>query len=140
HKVQLIVLDDSSDPSVAGRNARKLIEEEKVDILMGTSGVPSAIAMAQVGRESKTPMIGLTPILLAPADAEWVFTVAQPTPLMVSAVVDQMKRNGVKTVAYIGFSDAWGDLVYDALQKSAEAAGIKVVSNERYARSDPSVT
>src|SRR3954447_12338146 len=55
HKVQLIVLDDSSDPSVAGRNARKLIEEEKVDILMGTSGVPSAIAMAQVGRETKTP-------------------------------------------------------------------------------------
>ena len=138
-KVQLIVLDDASDPTTAGRNARKLIEEEKVDVIMGTSGVPAAIAMAQVGRETKTPMIGLTPIGLPPADAEWLFTVAQPTPLMVNAVVEKMKANGVKTVAYIGFTDAWGDLVYDALLKATEPAGIKVVANERYARSDQSV-
>jgi branched-chain amino acid transport system substrate-binding protein len=51
-----------------------------------------------------------------------------------------MKRNDVKTVGYIGFSDAWGDLVYAALNKAAEPAGIKVVSNERYARADASVT
>ena len=37
-KVVLTVLDDASDPTTAGRNARKLIEEEKVDIIMGTSG------------------------------------------------------------------------------------------------------
>jgi branched-chain amino acid transport system substrate-binding protein len=48
-KIQLIVLDDGSDPTTAGRNARKLVEEDKVDVLMGTSGVPAAIAMAQVG-------------------------------------------------------------------------------------------
>src|SRR5262249_28668273 len=59
-KVQLIVLDDASDPTNAGRNARKLVEEEKVDVLMGASGVPATIAISQVGRESKTPMIGLS--------------------------------------------------------------------------------
>ncbi len=139
-KVQLIVLDDGSDPTQAGRNARKLIEEDKCDVIMGTSGVPAAIAMTQVSRETKTPMIGLTPILIKPADAEWVVTVAQPTQLMVSAVVDRMKANGVKTVGYIGFSDAWGDLVYEALMKATETAGIKVLTNERYARPDPSVT
>ncbi|MEO6972106.1 MAG: ABC transporter substrate-binding protein [Rhodoferax sp.] len=140
HKIQLIVLDDGSDPTTAGRNARKLVEEDKVDLLMGTSGVPAAIAMAQVAREAKTPMIGLTPITLDPTENPWVVTVAQPTQLMVDAVVERMKRNGVKTVGYIGFSDAWGDLVYDALMKAAPADGIKVVSNERYARSDQSVT
>jgi branched-chain amino acid transport system substrate-binding protein len=139
-KIQLVVLDDNSDPSTAGRNARKLIEEEKCDVIMGTSGVPSALAMAQVAKETKTPMIGLTPISLDAADNPWVFTVAQPTQLMVDAVVDRMKANGVKTVGYIGFSDAWGDLVYDALMKATPAAGIKVVSNERYARADQSVT
>ena len=51
-----------------------------------------------------------------------------------------MKRDGVKTVGYIGFSDAWGDLVYNALKKAAEPAGIKVLTNERYARADTSVT
>jgi branched-chain amino acid transport system substrate-binding protein len=139
-KIQLIVLDDGSDPTTAGRNARKLIEEEKVDVLMGTSGVPSAIAMAQVGRETKTPMIGLTPIALDPAENPWVVTVAQPTQLMIDAVVERMKRNNVKTVGYIGFTDAWGDLVYNALMKAAPGAGIKLVSNERYARADASVT
>ncbi|MEO6033392.1 MAG: ABC transporter substrate-binding protein [Burkholderiaceae bacterium] len=140
HKIELIVLDDRSDPTTAGRNARKLVEEDKVDVLMGTSGVPAAIAIAQVAKESKTPMVGLTPILLDAADNSWVVTVAQPTQLMVDAVVERMQRNKVKTVGYIGFSDAWGDLVYDALMKAAPAAGIKVVSNERYARADQSVT
>src|SRR4051812_1798303 len=139
-KVQLIVLDDNSDPTTAGRNARKLIEEEKVDVIMGTSGVPAAIAMAQVARETSTPMIGLTPIALKGADLDWTVTVAQPTQLMVDAVVERMKKANVKTVAYIGFTDAWGDLVYDALMKAAEKGGIKVVTNERYARSDQSVT
>ena len=139
-KVQLIVLDDGSDPTTAGRNARKLVEEDKVDVLMGTSGVPAAIAMAQVGRDAKVPMIGLTPIQLNAAENPWVYTVAQPTQLMIDAVVERMKRNGVKSVGYIGFSDAWGDLVYNALMKAAPAAGIKVLGNERYARADSSVT
>lgn len=139
-KVQLIVLDDGSDPTAAGRNARKLVDEEKVDVLMGTSGVPAAIAMAQVGRDARVPMIGLTPILLDPAENAWVMTVAQPTQLMIDAVVERMKKDGVKSVGYIGFSDAWGDLVYNALMKAAPAAGIQVLGNERYARADASVT
>jgi len=51
-----------------------------------------------------------------------------------------MKKSGVKTLGYIGFSDAWGDLVYDAVTELAPLAGIKVISNERYARADSSVT
>ena len=139
-KVQLIVLDDGSDPTASGRNARKLVEEEKVDVLMGSSGVPATIAISQVGRESRTPTVGLSPIQLPPAEADWTVTVAQPPQLMIDAVVERMKANGVKTVGYIGFSDAWGDLVYNALVKAAEPAGIKVVSNERYARADQSVS
>ncbi len=139
-KVQLIILDDASDPSTSGRNARKLVEEEKVDVLMGGSGVPATIAISQVGRESKTPTVGLSPIQLPPAEADWTITVAQPPQLMIDAVVERMKANGVKTVGFIGFSDAWGDLVYNALVKAAEPAGIKVVTNERYARADQSVS
>ena len=139
-KIQLIVLDDGSDPTTAGRNARKLVEEDKVDVLMGTSGVPAAIAMAQVARDAKVPMIGLTPIQLDAAENPWVVTVAQPTQLMIDAVVARMKKDGVRTVGYIGFSDAWGDLVYNALIKAAPEAGIKVLGNERYARADASVT
>jgi branched-chain amino acid transport system substrate-binding protein len=139
-KIQLIVLDDGSDPTATGRNARKLVDEDKVDVLMGTSGVPAAIAMAQVARDAKVPMIGLTPIQLDATENPWVITVAQPTQLMIDAVVERMKKDGIKSVGYIGFSDAWGDLVYNALLKATHAAGIKVLGNERYARADASVT
>jgi len=55
-------------------------------------------------------------------------------------VVEHMKKQGIKTVGYIGFSDAWGDLVYDSLMQAAGPAGIKVLTNERYARADTAVT
>src|SRR4051794_33111988 len=55
--IKLIRLDDASDPSAATRNARKLVQEEKVDVLMGTSGVPGTVAMAVVAAETRTPMI-----------------------------------------------------------------------------------
>jgi branched-chain amino acid transport system substrate-binding protein len=138
-KVELIVLDDASDPTTAGRNARKLVVDDKVDVLIGTSGVPGAMAIAAVARETGTPLISPTPVVIPGADGAWTVTVSQPFPLMVAAVVDRMKKAGVKTVAFIGFSDALGDLAYDSLVKSAEPAGIKIVANERYARSDSSV-
>jgi branched-chain amino acid transport system substrate-binding protein len=51
-----------------------------------------------------------------------------------------MKKKGIKTIGYIGFSDIWGDLVYNAMQTLTPPAGMKVVTNERYGRADTSVT
>ena len=61
-KIKLIQLDDGSDPSAATRNARKLIEEEKVDLLIGTATAPSTIAMLAVANELKVPMIAVSPV------------------------------------------------------------------------------
>jgi branched-chain amino acid transport system substrate-binding protein len=139
--IKLIRLDDASDPSAATRNARKLVQEEKVDVLIGTSGVPGTVAMAVVAAETKTPMISLTPSTQPPSpNGQWLISIPQPPPLMVAAVVERMKKDNVKRVAYIGFSDSWGDLVYDALMKNAPASSIEVLTNERYARADTSVT
>jgi len=138
-KVEVIVLDDASDPATAARNARKLVTEDKVDVLIGTSGVPGALAISAVARETKTPLISPTPVTVPADDGGWTVTVSQPFPLMVAAVVDKMKASGVKTVAYIGFSDALGDLALDSLNKAAGPAGIQVIGNERYARGDSSV-
>jgi branched-chain amino acid transport system substrate-binding protein len=139
--IKLIRLDDASDSSAATRNARKLVQEEKVDVLIGTSGVPGTVAMAVVAAETKTPMISLTPTTPPQnANGQWLISIPQPPPLMVAAVVERMKKDNVKKTAYIGFSDAWGDLVYDALMKNAPGAAIEVLTNERYARADTSVT
>lgn len=138
-KVQVIMLDDASDPTLAARNARKLVAEDKVDVLIGTSGVPGAMAVAAVARETQTPLLSPTPVNLPPGEGGWTVCISQPFPMMVAAVVERMKASGVKSVAFIGFSDALGDLVYSSLEKAATPAGIKIVANERYARSDTSV-
>ena len=139
--VRYVILDDESKPDNAAKNARKFVTEDKVDAIMGSNGVPSAVAMTAVAVESKTPMIALTPVPpLAPDRLQWTFVVPQTTELMMSAVVEQIKARGVKTVGYIGFSDTWGDLVYNAITALAPAGGFKVVTNERYGRADTSVT
>jgi branched-chain amino acid transport system substrate-binding protein len=141
-KLRVIQLDDGSDPTASARNARKLVEQEKVDILIGTSGAPQTLAMATAAIEMKVPMVAVSPIAPVPAGdgGPWVVQTPQPTPLLLQGIVNHMKARGLKTVAFIGFSDAFGDLMYDALAQNAQAAEIKVVANERYARSDSSVT
>lgn len=139
-KLKLITLDDASDPSTAARNARKLIDEYKVDVILGSAGAPASLAAASVAYENKVPMIILAPATMKPGQQDWQITVVQPMTMMIAGVVDHMKKAGIKSVAFIGFSDAAGDTVYDALMQSAARTGIKVVTNERYARSDTTVT
>ena len=138
-KVQVIQLDDASDPTTASRNARKLIVEDKVDALIGTAGTPSGLAINSVARELNVPFISIAQSKVDGEEGAWMVTVPQSAPLMVDAVFDHMKRSGVKSLAYIGFSDAWGDLVYDAAIKAAARTGIKIVTDQRYARADNSV-
>lgn len=140
--IRVIVLDDASDPTTAARNARKLVEQEKVDFLLGTSGAPQTFAMASAAAEMKVPMVAISPIAPPPKgeDGPWVVQIPHPQPLLAQAVVENMKAQGVKTVAFVGFSDALGDLMYGALAENAGPAGIRIVANERYARTDTSVT
>lgn len=137
--VQYIVMDDATDPTNAVRLARKLMVEDKVDLLIGSSSVPSATSITDVAAELKTPQLALSPVGAAAAKNPWVFSIPQPVNVMMGAVAENMKATGVKTVGYIGFSDSWGDLVLSGLKANAEAAGIKVIAEERYGRLDTSV-
>lgn len=138
--VRYIILDDASDPTNAAKNARKLISEDKADVLMGSNGVPSAVQMAQAAAEAKVPMVVLTPANISGNVLHWSFIVPQTTELMMGAIAAEMKKKGIKTVGYIGYTDTWGDLVYKATESHAAASGFKIVTNERYARADTSVT
>jgi branched-chain amino acid transport system substrate-binding protein len=140
-KVKVVELDDASDPSTGSRDARKLIEQDKIDVLMGAGSTPTTLAIAAISHELKVPMLALAPTGEISGDAgAWLVSIPQPPPMMVTAVAERMKATGAKTVGYFGFNDAWGDLVYNALKKVADPAGIQIVANERYARADTSVT
>ena len=138
--VKYIVLENGSDATNAAKDARKLVTENKVDVLLGSNGVPSTLQMALVAAESKTPLLTLSPVGLKDEQLHWSFIIPQPTELMMDAVAKDIRKRNLKTVGYIGFSDGWGDLVLRAIESHSASGGFKVVTNERYARADTSVT
>jgi branched-chain amino acid transport system substrate-binding protein len=137
--VEYIVLDDATNPTEAVKNARRLVSENQVDVFVAASSTPTALAIAQVALESKTPLISMAPLAPTAAQQPWIFIVPQSANLMIDAVLERMQAKGVKTVGYIGYSASWGDLVYQSLTSLAGKYGIKVLNNERYARTDSSV-
>lgn len=143
-KVEYIVLDDTSDTTTARKNTEKLVSEEKVDVIIGSTTTPNALGMIEVAAKSKTPMIALagSQKVIDPVDAQkrWVFKTPFGDSHMASNAVKHMASKGVKTLAYIGFNDAYGESWYQELQKYAELNKIRLVAKEAYNRNDTSVT
>ncbi|WP_414450625.1 ABC transporter substrate-binding protein [Burkholderia sp. 22PA0099] len=142
--IRYIVLDDASDSSRAVQNTRKLIDEDHVDAIVGSTITPNSLAMIDVAAQGRTPMISLAASaqIIAPMDAKraWVFKTPQNDRLMADAIAGYMAKHGVKTVGFIGFADAYGDGWSTVFTAAAAANGIRVVANERYNRPDTSVT
>ncbi|MCH8618164.1 ABC transporter substrate-binding protein [Undibacterium sp. TS12] len=139
-KVKLIILDDASDTTQSSKNARRLITDDKVDVIVGSTATPASVALAEVASELKTPQISTSPVEVAPGKGVWTFRVAQSTPLMAHAVADHMKKTGVKTYAYLGYSDAYGETWLKAMTAAASKDGLQSVATERFNRPDTSVT
>ena len=143
-KINYIVLDDASDTTAAVTNTRKLISERNVDVIIGSSTTPASLAMIDPVAESQTPMITLaaSAAIIEPQDAKkrWVFKTPQNDIMMALAIAEHMAANGVQTVAYIGFSDAYGEGWAREFSKAVELKKMKLVANERFSRTDTAVT
>ena len=143
-KINYIVLDDGSDTTKAVANTRKLITEDKVDVVLGSTVTPNSLAMIDVVAENQVPMISMAASarIVEPVDAKkrWVFKTPQNDIMMSLAIATHMANNGVKTVGVIGFADAYGEGWYGEFAKVAALKGLQIVANERYARTDTAVT
>ncbi|HEX8961439.1 MAG TPA: ABC transporter substrate-binding protein [Rhodocyclaceae bacterium] len=143
-KINYIILDDASDTTTAVKDTRKLITEDKVDVVVGSTITPNSLAMIDVVAEGETPMISMAASskIVDPANPKvrWVFKTPQNDMQMSTAIVEHMTTHGVKTVAFIGFADAYGEGWYNEFAKVAEARHLQIVANERYNRADTSVT
>ena len=142
--VEIVVLDDASDTTKGVANTRKLLTDDKVDVIVGSSTTPVSLAMIEVVSEVKAPMISLaaSAAIVSPMDDKrrWVFKTPQNDRLMADAIADHMAAAKVKSVAFIGFNDAYGDGWLNVMTPALKAKSIELVATERYARTDTSVT
>ena len=139
-KIKVVVLDDATDPTKGVQNARRLVNEDKVDVIIGSGVTPVAIAIADVAAEAKTVQLALSPIGLPPGKDAWTFRMPQSNGVMAIAMVAHMQKLGVKSVGFLGYTDAFGEQWLQALTPLLDKAGIKLVGSERFARADTSVT
>lgn len=139
-KINLIVLDDASDPGKGVTNARRFVTEDKVDILFGGSITVVSAAVAPVALESRTPQLSIAPVGVPPDQEVWVYRLPQGANVMAYPIIEHMKKSGVKTVGLLGYNDGYGELWLKQMAKDLEPAGIKLVATERFARTDTSVT
>jgi branched-chain amino acid transport system substrate-binding protein len=142
-EIEYTVVDDQSDSTQSVALIKKLLLD-KVDAIIGPSGSPNAMASLQFIAEAKTPMLAPvgTPAVVLPMDDQkrWVFKTTQNDALICEALVAHMVKQGVKTVGYIGFNDAYGESWFKVFSSMIDKAGIKLIANERFQRSDQSVT
>ncbi len=139
-KLRVVVSDDAGDPTNATTNARRFITEGNADIIMGSATTPPTIAVSTVANEANVPHFALSPLPMTPARAKWSVVMPQPIPIMGKVIYQHMKKNNVKTVGYIGYSDSYGDLWFNDLKAQGGPMGLEIAGEERFARADTSVT
>ena len=142
--VEYVQLDDGGDTTRAVQNAKKLLQENNIDALIGPSTTPNALAILDLVAEAKVPMMATvgTSSVVEPLDAKrrWVYKTTQNDDLIAAALIRHMSRSGVKTVGFIGFNDPYGENWLKVFGGLAEKAGLKLAAVERYNRTDQSVT
>lgn len=139
-KVNVTILDDATDPTTATRNARRLVTEEKVDMLVGSVATPSALAIVDLALETRTPQLALSPVPVPAGRDTWTFRLAHSSTVMANAALAHMAKQGIKTLGFLGYTDAYGETWLKDMQELADAYGIKLVATERFQRTDTSVT
>src|ERR1700759_3388256 len=143
-KVSYVVLDEESDPSKGAQNARRLVIQDGVNILIGSSVTPVTMTMLDVALESRTPIISLAAAtaIVQPMDdrRRWAFKVVPNDDLMAAVILKHIAKTGVKTLGYIGVSDGYGEGYYKEVSRLAPALGLTVTTHEVYARADTRAT
>ncbi len=139
-KVQLIVLDDGTDPGKGAANARRFVTEDKVDLIIGSCITAVAAAMTDIAAEAGTVQLAGSPVGVPAGKDKWMFRLPQSNTVIGHAMVEHMKKQGVKTVGFLGYTDAYGEQWLKEVTPLLEKAGIKLVGTERFARTDTSVT
>lgn len=138
--LKLIVLDDGGDATTATTNARRFVTESKADIIMGSSTTPPTIAVSTVANEAGIPHFGLAPFPINEARMKWSVAMPQPIPIMGKVLYQHMKAHNIKSVGFIGYSDSYGDLWVNDFKAQGVAMGMTLADEERFARTDTSVT
>lgn len=140
-QIKLFIYDDGGDASKARTFATRLVEEDKVDAMLGGSITGSSLAMVPVFEEAGIPFIALAGAaeIVVPVH-KWVFKTPHTEPMSCGKIFEDLKKRAFTKIAMISGTDGWGKAMRAECLKMAPQFAITVIKDEIYGAADSDMT
>jgi branched-chain amino acid transport system substrate-binding protein len=140
-KIEFIAYDDASDANKANQFTKRLIEDDKVDFIIGGSTTGSTMAMIPLVEKAGVPFISLAgAIVIVDPVRKWVFKTAQTDRQAVERVFEDMKRRGISRIGVLTETSGYGQSGRKEIQTAAPKYGMTLLSDETYGIKDNDVS
>ena len=132
--VKLVIYDDQSSPSQGVILYRRLIHQDRVDLLLGPFSSAVTFAVAPIVDQAKIPMIApqaADPRIWAEG-RRYVFGVLPSNYVYLTGALELAKEQGFRTIAIITQDSAAPTAVAEGLRRKAKELGLTIVMDETY--------
>jgi branched-chain amino acid transport system substrate-binding protein len=140
-KLEFIVYDDGSNPEKATTFVKRLIENDKVDLIIGGSGTPTSMSVLGLIERAEIPYMSLGGgTAIGDPVRKWTFKVPQSDRLAAEKVLADLKKRGLTKIALLSENVGFGKSGHDQTVKLAPKYGVDILIDEVYSPKDPDVT
>ena len=140
-KLELYSFDDGSDANRANGFTKRLIEEDKVDIIVGGTTTGSTMAMVPLVEKAEIPFISLAgAVVIIEPTKKWVFKTPHTDRMAAEKVYEDMKKRGFSKIGLLAENSGFGQSGKKESHGVAAKYGIQIVSDETYGPKDADVT
>jgi branched-chain amino acid transport system substrate-binding protein len=140
-KLQLIAYDDAGDAEKARTFAKRLIEQDKADVLVGGSTTGTTMAVVPLAEQSQIPFVSLAgAVVIVEPVKKWVFKTPHTDRLACEKIFADMKSRKLSKVALISGSGGFDKSMRGECLNVAKKVGIEVLADENYGDRDTDMT
>ncbi|WP_265945707.1 ABC transporter substrate-binding protein [Dechloromonas sp. A34] len=135
--LELVHYDDGSDASKANGFTKRLIDDDKVDILVGGTTTGATMSMAPLVDKAGIPFISLAgAVVIVEPVKKWIFKTPHTDRMAAEKVFEDMKKRGISKVALLSETSGFGQSGKKETEGVAGKYGITLVANETYGPKD----
>ncbi len=136
-QLQLVHYDDGSDANKANGFAKRLIDDDKVDILVGGTTTGATMSMAPLVEKAGIPFVSLAgAVVIVEPVKKWIFKTPHTDRMAAEKVFEDMKKRGLTKVALLSETSGFGNSGKKETEGVAGKYGITLVANETYGPKD----
>lgn len=140
-KLELVHYDDGGDASKANNLVKRLIESDKVDLIVGGSTTGTTMSAAPLVEKAGIPFVSLAGgVVIVEPVKRWLFKTPGSDRFSIERIMDDMKKKGVTKIGLMTETSGLGQSSKIEAQKAAPKYGITFVSEESYGPKDTDVT